>query len=115
MSQVGETRQFSFTTASCTIREIIENCNISMWWLWKEEVCPHCHERIEKRTLHTFNRIEVLLPEKIKNEQARKEDFIFLGFANDGKIMHMTIEKYDEILKHSQKFKHLVSEIKDGM
>jgi len=106
--KIGQKRQFSFVNYVCTIREIIKNTNISMWWLWREDFCPHCKKKIEKRVLHTFDTIEILLPIHIPDEGAKKEDFIILGSSTDGKLLNLTIDKYDEVLSKTDKFKNLV-------
>lgn len=109
--KVGELRQFSFVNHEMKVVEIIENPNINMWWTWKSEVCPHCKERIEKRTLHDFSSIEILIPSNNKDEKINIKDIILLGLAVDGKTMLITKDKFKEVLKKSENFRYLLEEI----
>jgi len=106
--------QFTFSNKTFKVGEILENLNISMWWTWKNEVCPHCKKKIEKRELHNFYKIEILIPIDLSPENSKKEDIILLGYDKKGRKMLLTEDKINEVLTKSEKFKHIVGGNNNG-
>jgi len=106
--KIGEKRQFGFIKTVMVIAELLEDADVSMWWEWKSEVCPHCKEKIEKRLLHEFQTVEILVPESLKDEKVTLSDIMLIGHAKDGKTMLMTKDKFKEVLEKSKNFKYVV-------
>ena len=104
---LGEKTQFTFVEGNYILEEIIENPQISMWWSWGKEVCPHCKGVIDKRTLHQFSSIEIFIPENKKIEEVIIEDLVILGYDKGMKLL-ITKDKIDGVLSKSEKFKNLI-------
>lgn len=107
-NQVGDRMQFTFDIREFILQEVLENPEISMWWTWKSEVCPHCKEKIEKRALHNFFKIEIYIAKDKKIEESALEDIVMIGYALDGKTLQLTKDKLYEAFEKSEKFKHMV-------
>lgn len=110
--QIGEKRKFSFSDKQFSIREIMLNPKITMWWKWNGGLCPHCKQPIDRNIEHVFYRIEILGVEEKEDKDLKLKDVFLLGFTMDLRIMALTAEKYKEVLEKSDKFKHLALEVK---
>lgn len=106
--QEGERLQFTFDKREFGVIEVLENPNISMWWMWKSEICPHCKQVIEKRTLHNFNKIAILIPFNMPIETSTWKDVHMVGITLDRKELLLTKDKMEEVLPLAQKLKHLL-------
>lgn len=127
--QVGDIRTFSFDLGTIyTIREILDNPKISMWWKWNSGICPHCKKKIERNIKHEFSRIEILgkisdytiediekgkitakdlAGKEIKDENLTKDDIVLYGQTLDNRLLIMTADKYEEVFGKSKKFGRL--------
>ncbi len=134
--KLGDIRAFAFDNMTIyTIREILINPEVSMWWRRKASpnICPHCKREIEIKTIHTFRRIEILgringftiedvnkgriiakdlADKKIKDEILVRDDIVLYGYTLDDRWFVLTPDKYDEVFNKSKKFERLV--IKHG-
>jgi hypothetical protein len=113
--EINDRRYFSFSKEAYEIKEIIDNANINMEWKWEDSICPHCKHRIERKMIHTFHQIEILV-KTVNNEtnnNPSQEDLLIIGHTTDGRIMQVPKgEKiYKEILNKSNKFQEF-SEVK---
>ena len=110
MYKLKDKIQFSFDTREFELAEVIENPNISMWWTWSHEVCPHCKEVIEKRKQHVFNRIEIFTLANADYKYCNVKDTIFIGYDVAGYTLHLPKDKIIETLKKSTIFNYLLKE-----
>jgi len=107
VKQIGDKTQFTFSTKTYLLAEIINNPGISMWWTWKSEICPHCKKEITKRNLYTFNQIDIYIPEGLDATKVAIEDLVILGATSEGRLLTVTIDKFNEIFSKSKKFNYL--------
>jgi len=105
--KVGEKRKFSFDTNWYTIREIIDNANIHMFWTYDSGICPHCKNRLVRDVEHLFYKIEILGKEGKEDKDLTTNDVQLHGFTMDNRNMIISIDKYDEVFDKSNKFKKL--------
>ena len=109
MLNVGDITQFSFVPDEMRLEEILESPNIVMWWCWDSEVCPYCKEKIDKRTLHGFDRIGIFIPKYKEIKNCTMKDVIMLGYDETRhKTLFLTIDKIQEALKLTKLFTHLI-------
>jgi len=106
--KIGDKETFNFISGEYILAEILENTNISMWWSKGNEICPHCKEIIEKRTLHSFKYIKIYIPSKREEQYCAIEDLQMLGISVTGSTLLLTKDKMLEVLGKSEKFKYLL-------
>ena len=107
----GEYRKFSFSDKLYEIKEVIDNPQVSMMWRWTTGVCPYCKRKIERIVRHDFYRIEVLVPEDVKNPTLK--DIILIGDTLDRRKMFIPIDSdaFKQALLKSKKFRKLLREV----
>ncbi len=109
--KIGDKRIFQFKPGEeFTIREILDKPKIGIWWIWNTGLCPHCKKRIERKIYHTFYRIEILGIEEKKDNELTIDDIVLFGDTLDKRAMVLPIDKYNEVLGKTNKFKGLVTE-----
>ena len=102
---VGAKRKFSFKEKSYIIKEIIDDQNIIMPWIWRTGICPHCKKKIDATINHKFYRIEILVEDGLEN--ITKNDILIMGHTLDKRYMHIPIDNqiYNIVLDKSINFK----------
>jgi hypothetical protein len=111
--QVGDLRTFTdYPNRKFIIKDVLENPDIKMKWVWVSCVCPHCKEVIHKEVEHSFTRIEILIDEIIKLEEMdikdlKINDVVIIGDTTDGKKMAFSKDKFKEVYSKSSIFKVL--------
>jgi hypothetical protein len=103
---VNQFRKFSFSEEDYEIKEIIDNPNFFLDWVWDTGVCPHCKRKIERKVRHEFYKIEILAKDKI--DVTKKTDLVIVGDTLDKRKMVIPIENYDEVLIKSKLYKSLI-------
>ena len=108
--EIGKKRTFTFTDDICEIIDVIKNPNFKLKWKWKDIICPHCKKQITRETMHEFNSIEILVPEKKKdlNKNELRKEVICLGLSKDNKILLIPAVYNSHLLKQSKFFREEV-------
>ena len=106
--KVGDRRKFTNDVRMYTIREVLNDPKISMWWTWDSGVCPHCKIKLTRDIQHEFYRIEILGDETKEDALLTIGDVTLMGDTLDNRRMIITLNLYNQILGKSEKFKHLV-------
>jgi hypothetical protein len=106
--KVGEFRKFSFSEDDYIVKEVIDDPQFTLDWIWDTGVCPHCKKRLDKTVQHDFYRIEVLVKENKDKGNNKKEDLLILGDTLDKRKMLIPIDQYDRVLRKSKLYKSLV-------
>lgn len=110
MYKLKDKVQFSFDTREFELAEVVENPNISMWWTWSHEVCPHCKEVIEKRKQHIFNRIDIFTLINSDYKCCSIKDIVVIGRDVDNYTLYLPKDKINEVLVKSTIFSYLLKE-----
>ena len=103
---VGETRIFSNYDKVFSIRHILlsPEPRITLQWTWTTKIDPRTKERVTDTRIHTFYRIEVLGDVNIEDADLTKDDIVLLGFGLDNRLMHLPIDKYNEVFEQIEGF-----------
>lgn len=106
--EIGQKRIFSFSEKKFRIREILENPEVTLRWVWNTGLCPHCKQKIERIIDHQFYRIEILGEDSKEDKDLIKQDIILMGDTLDRRRMILPIDKYKEVFLKSKKFRYLM-------
>ena len=105
--KIGMKRKFSFSDKKYIIQEVLDGPDVQLLWHWDSGNCPHCKKKIVRDIEHDFYRIEVLYDDQKSVDDCGKGDIILLGDSYDNRRMKFPLDKYDEILIKTKKFKTL--------
>jgi len=106
---VGETRTFSFSNTEFTVREVIENPQIRLTWVWTDTICPHCKERINREIQHDIYYIEILGESATTSENLQLSQLVVLGHTKDNRLMQLPQDKYQEVFQLSKTFRRFIT------
>jgi hypothetical protein len=96
MRNIGDKTEFSFGEFQLVAQ--LQNSGVSMWRKLQDDICPHCKEIIEKKVNYVFDLVEVWVRPGL-DINCDIKDMTILGYAADGSVLLLTVDKYEEVLQ----------------